>query len=262
MATTPVVPITNKQKLLGGQVVFKPEGRAKYVKLGVIPSFEFTPTLTEVESRSAESGSNDLIGTFVTNKDGSIMMTVESWTADLYSLLFMDEVKYLSQTASTDIAILDDPAAGDVIRIPGINAEISSVTDGDEVAPVTLVVEEHYRFHSESGFFEVIALPAGMTGTQLEIEYELPEVTEADKIIDLSIMAKTGTVGELTVIGVAAEDRYGDEVEQTYYRVEIRPSGSIPSINAEALHQAQLTARVYSVPGRGYGHMRSLRAFA
>jgi len=258
MATYAFQQITDAQRISGGQVAFKPKGSNKYVSLGSCPSVEFTPNITEVESYSAEFGDRRLIGSWAVGKDGTINLTVESWTEILYQALFMSEKKYIKQAAVTSATMtIEDVAVGDIFKIDGMNPIIVEITDGDTGS---LVEDEHYTVH-RTGFVEVIALPEGF-GSDAIVEYELPEITEADKLLDLGIMAMSGVRGELVVVGVVADGMPGSETEQTYWDVELRPSGAVPSIDTENLNSATLTGRVFATSGKGagksYGQMRSI----
>src|SRR5690606_35379477 len=136
MATLAVSPITNKQRIMGGQVVFKPKGTNKYIKFGSVPSFEFTPNIQEVESWSAEFGDRRLIGTWGVTKDGTISMTVESWTELLLQALFMSNKAYVTQSAvSSGTLVVEDVAPEDIIRLPGINPVVTGIDDGAGVDP-------------------------------------------------------------------------------------------------------------------------------
>lgn len=258
MGTYAFQQITDKQRISGGQVAFKIKGTNKYVSLGSCPTVEFTPNLTEVESYSAEFGDRRLIGSWAVGKDGTINITCESWTEILYQALFMSEKKYLTQASVTaGTMTLEDVAVGDIFRIPGLNPTITEISDD---ASGVLVEDQHYTVH-RSGFSQVIAIPAGF-GEDAIVEYSLPEITEADKILDLGIMATSGVRGELVIIGVVADGMPGQEVEQTYWDVELRPSGAVPSINTESLNQATITGRVFATSGKGngksYGQMRTI----
>src|SRR5690606_32797840 len=185
MATYAFQQITDAQRISGGQVAFKPRGSNKYVSLGSCPSVEFTPNITEVESYSAEFGDRRLIGSWAVGKDGTINLTVESWTEILYQALFMSEKKYLTQTAVSNATLtIEDVSVGDIFKIDGMNPDIIEITDGETGS---LVEDTHYTVY-RTGFVEIIALPEGF-GTDAIVEYELPAITEADKLLDLGIMA-------------------------------------------------------------------------
>jgi len=266
MATLAVSPITNKQRIMGGQVVFKPKGTNKYLKFGSVPSFEFTPNIQEVESWSAEFGDRRLIGTWGVTKDGTITMTVESWTELLHQALFMSNKAYVTQSAvSSGTLVVEDVAPGDIIRLPGINPTVTAIDDGETEDAVTLTADVHYTVH-KTGFIEILALPEAWEADDAVVKYSLPAITEADKLLDLGLMSTSGIRGELVVIGVVADGNPGEEVEQTYWEVELRPSGAVASINTEGLHSATLTGRVFAVSGKSagksYGQVRGLEKIA
>lgn len=257
MATYAFQQITDKQRISGGQVAFKPKGSKKYISLGACPSIEFTPNLTEIESFTPEFGDRRLIGSWAVGKDGTINITAESWTEILHQTLFMSEKKYLTQAASTAEMVIEDIAVGDIFKLDGINPEVVSFDDGDAVE---LVEDTHYTVH-KTGFIEIVALPAGF-GPNGTVSYSLPPITVADGLLDLGIMSTSGVRGELVIVGVIADGNPGVEIEQTYWDVELRPSGAVPSVTTETLNSATITGRVFATSGKAngksYGQMRAL----
>lgn len=259
MSRYPGKQITNKQRMMGAFISFKPEGKSKYVKLGPADSTEFTPNITEVESWSNEFGDRRLIGTFTTQKDGTVVINgLQMWTEFAYQALFMSELKYLTQAAETDVEyVIEDVAVGDRVRLEGINCTGVSVT----VGATPLVENTHFLFHSKTGFLEITALPAGATG-DATVTYDKPAITAAAKLLDLSIMETSGVRGELSVVGVIANGQPGEEVEMILKDVKFTPNGAVSSGDTANLNTWSITGRVYSTADDGYGYLRGLSAIA
>lgn len=258
MATLAFQPILDKQRLSGGQLVFRKKGTQKYVNLGALASMEFTPNLTEIESYTQEFGDRRLIKKYVTTKDGQISFTCESWTETGYEILFMSSKRMLTQTAVTAGTLtIEDVTVGDAVKIPGFKPTVSVVSDG---ADNDLIENVHYTVH-RTGFLQIIALPAGFTGDAI-VEYTLPAITESEGLLDLGLMSTSGVRGELVFIGVTDESGDGEEMEQTYHDVELRPSGAVPAFGNEALNQFTVQGSVYATSGKGdgnsYGTVRSI----
>lgn len=258
MATYAFQQITDKQRLNGGQLVFKKNGTNKYVNLGALASMEFTPNLTEVESFTQEFGDRRLLKKYVTTKDGQISFVCESWTEIGYEILFMSNKKLLTQTAVTSGTVTIEAAAvGDAVKLPGFKPAVSGVSDG---ADIDLVEDVHYTVH-RTGFVQIIALPENFSGDAI-IEYSLPSITESAGLLDLGLMSTAGVRGELVFIGVTDESGDGEEMEQTYWDVELRPSGAVPAFNTEAINQFTVQGSVYATSGKAdgksYGQVRSI----
>jgi len=255
MATMAFKPILDKQRVNGGQLVFRKQGTNKYVNLGALASMEFTPNLTEIESYTQEFGDRRLIKKYVTTKDGQISFTCESWTELGYEILFMANRRLLTQTAVTAGTLtIEDVAVGDAVKIPGFKPVVSGVSDG---ADNDLVEDIHYTVH-RAGYVQIIALPAGFTGDAI-IEYTLPSITESEGLLDLDLMSTAGVRGELVFIGVTSESGDGEEFEQTYHDVELRPSGAVPAFATEQLSQFTVQGSVYATSNKNsYGTIRSI----
>jgi len=255
MATMAFQPILSKQRVTGGQLVFRKQGTQKYVNLGALASMEFTPNLTEIESYTQEFGDRRLIKKYVTTKDGQISFVCESWSELGYEILFMANRRLLTQTAVTSGTLtIDDVAVGDAVKIPGFKPTVTAVSDG---ADNDLVEDVHYTVH-RAGYLQIIALPAGFTGDAV-IEYTLPAITESEGLLDLDLMSTAGVRGELVFIGVTSESGDGEEFEQTYHDVELRPSGAVPAFGTEQLNQFTVQGSVYATSNKNsYGTIRSI----
>lgn len=255
MATMAFQPILSKQRVMGGQLVFRKLGTQKYVNLGALASMEFTPNLTEIESYTQEFGDRRLIKKYVTTKDGQISFTCESWSELGYEILFMANRRLLTQTAVTSGTLtIEDVAVGDAVKIPGFKPTVTAVSDG---ADNDLVEDVHYTVH-RAGYLQIIALPAGFTGDAV-IEYTLPAITETEGLLDLDLMSTAGVRGELVFIGVTSESGDGEEFEQTYHDVELRPSGAVPAFGTEQLNQFTVQGSVYATSNKNsYGTIRSI----
>jgi len=266
MATSPIKQLTTGQRLMGGIAIFKPAGQSKIIKLGPVGAVTLTPTLTEVESRSDESGRSQLIGSWVTQQDAQLQIAdIQMWTDTLYDAMFLASRTYRTQAAVASATMLVEAVAvGDVVDVPGIKPTIISITDG-EVAPVSYDEDDtgygdgHYIFQSARSLVEFIKIPAG-AGADAEITYSLPAITEADKIVSREIMSTNGIRGELRVLGAVAEGMPGDPVDYIFPDVEFRPDGAITLKGTDDLNRGSLTGKVYNLGGLGYGYVRPVAA--
>ena len=255
MATLALQPILDKQRVSGGQLIFRKKGTDKYVNLGALASMEFTPNLTEIESYTQEFGDRRLIKKYVTTKDGQISFTCESWTDIGYEILFMANRRLLTQAAVTNGAFtIPDAKVGDAIKIPGFKPVVTGVSDGDANE---LIEDVHYTVH-RAGYLQIVALPEGFIGDLIG-EYTQPAITEAEGLLDLDLMSTAGVRGELVFIGVTSESGDGEEFEQTYNDVELRPSGAVPAFGTEQLNQFTVQGSVYATSNKNsYGTIRSI----
>lgn len=253
MANLPIRPITTKQRIMGCVVLFKPEGTNKYIKIGACESVEITPNITRVPSYTPEFGDRRMIGNFTTEKTGEVTINgISMWTEFLYQTLFMGKKTYFTQAASTGNAFtIEDVAVGDVVRLPGIRA--TNVEFADD-----FVEDVHYTLHAKTNTLEIIGLPLGVAD-DAALTYDLPEVTEAEKLLNVQVMSESGTRGELNVIGVIRGGP-GKEVETVLPDVEFMPSGAISMGDTSGLNLGALTGSMYSTGELGYGYTRALEA--
>jgi hypothetical protein len=257
MAQLPIRPITTKQRLMGCVVMFKPAGTEKLIKFGPCETVEITPNITQVPSYTNEFGDRRMIGNFTTEKSGSVALNgLSMWTELLYQALFMSNKKYLTQAAATAQTMeIADVAVGDVVRVPAIRATNISVSDAGSAV---YVEDTHFTYHAKTGLLEIIELPVD-ADTDATVTYDKPAITEADKLLDLSVMETSGIRGELHIVGVISTG-YGKETEVVLHDVEFIPSGAISVGDTANLNTASLTASMYSTSAAGYGHMRGLEA--
>ncbi len=267
MAHLPVIPLTTGQRLMGGTVIFKIHGTNKWLKIGPVGAANYTPTLTEVESRSDETGRSKLIGTWITATDAVLQIAdVQMWTPMVYDAMFLAKRTYRTQAAvASATMIVEDVAVGDVVEIPGIKPNIVSVTDGAASDPVEYAEDEtgyeggHYIYQKSRSLLEFTKIPAG-ADSDAEITYSLPAITEADKVVSLEIMKTNGVRGECRILGAVAEGMPGQAQDYIFPDVEFRPSGDVTLKGVDALNVASLTAKVYDLSGAGYGFVRPVIA--
>lgn len=254
MATLPVRPLTRMQRMMGGIALFRPEGSNKWIKIGPVDSVEFTPNITTVDVYTNEFGDRRLLRKITTTKEGTVVLNgISAWTEWLYQALFMSKPKYLTQAAVvSDTLIVEDVVAGDIVELPGKKGTVSAVTDG---ATGVYVEDTHYTFHPQTGVIEFLAIPAGATA-DVEIEYSLPAITAADKLIDLSILETSGTRGEFRYIGHCAD--VGEDMDMRLSDVEFQPNGAISAGDTANNNVGSLTGAVYTTATKGYGSLQGL----
>ncbi|WP_428427322.1 hypothetical protein [Pararhizobium sp.] len=254
MATLPIRPLVAMHRLMGGIGLVRRPGTKKWTKTGPIDAVEFTPNITKVDIFSAETGKRRLIKKIATEDTAQVVLTgMQAWTEETYELLYLAAKRYLTQAALTNQTLIwPDVQIGDVFELPGRDATIDMVTGGSD-GTVELVEDVHFIFSPSTRHGEIIALPTGVTaGTEIEFSYDLPAVTEADKILDLQIMEKSGTTLEFKYIGMSAD---GNGTPLTLYlpSVEFAPNGAISNGDASAANAGSLTGDVYSTSTLGYG---------
>jgi len=260
MATSlPIVPLVAKQRLMGAISLFRPEGSQRWLKIGPTDTAEFNPSPETVDSKSAETGLNKLVRKFTTGATATLNLSgVQMWTEFLYQVLYLSQKKYITQAAVTSATIeLTDVVDGFVFDIPVRNATITSITNGDEVAPVELVNQIDYIFSPETRFGEIKKLPAGF-GTTATITYSAPAITEAQGLLDLDIMSVGGIRGEYMCIGMIAAGN-GDPISMYLPSVEFRPNGASAIGDAANLNTGTIQADVYQDATGSYGRLEARR---
>ncbi|MGX9991611.1 hypothetical protein ACS4RR_021010 [Rhizobium sp. Z1P35] len=263
MATSPIKQLTTGQRIMGGIVVFKPAGSDKFVKFGPVGDVTFTPTLTEIDSRSDESGTSQLIGSWVTQSDAVLnIANIQMWTDILYDAQFLTEKFYLTQAAvpATTLTV-EDVAVGDVIIVPGIKPTITSITDGAAEDPVTYTEDAtgfgngDYIYQQARGIVEFIKIPAG-AGADAVVTYAQAAITEADKIVRRQIMSTAGVRGEVRILGVVDGGLPGAPVDYIFPDVQLRPNGDTTLKGVDAQNIGSLTGKVFNTGGVGYGFIQ------
>ncbi|MGO7115572.1 hypothetical protein ACCS79_03570 [Rhizobium johnstonii] len=262
MAKYPATPLSpGYHRIQGVMAFYQSTTSPKLFKIGPVGSVVITLTPTEVEARSSEKGSNDLIATYVTQRDGTVALNdIQMWTPWLYAALYMAEHKYLTQTAKAAQTLeIPDPATGDVVQVPGVKATITSVTDGAPSDPVEYEVDDDFGYHTDSGLLEILNVPAAADEAKAVVTYSLPAITEAEGILDLAAMSVSGTRGKLILIGVI-ESNPGVPVTVVVPDVEFRPNGDIPMGDVSALNVVSLTGRIYNTDPKGMAFITSQKA--
>jgi len=269
MATSPIKVLTTGQRMQGGQLIFKEHGKKKWNKIGPVGAVTFTPTLTEVTSRSDETGQSQLIGSWVTQSDAVLNIAdIQMRTETLEEALMLATTKYRTQTAvASAVLTVEDVEVGDVIDIPGMFATIISVEDTASGSPhvyhedATGFGSNHYIFQSERNVLEFIAKPTG-AAADADITYSLPAVTEADGIIERTMLTTSGKRGELRVLGSVGANGALPGVAEDYIflDVELRGDGAVTLKGVDNLNTGTLTAKVYNTGGAGYGFSRPVQS--
>lgn len=257
MATYPIKQLTQMQRLMGGIALFKPHGSIKWIKVGPTETVEFTPNITTVPVYTNEFGDRRLLRNVTTTKEGTLAANgLSAWSEWVYQALYVSKHKYLAQeaVANGEMVIEETDLIG-VYEIPGKKGTVGSVTDGVESSPVTYVLDEHYTFHPATGIVEVLSKPEN-AGNKIHVSYTLPAITEADKLIDYSIMETSGTRGEFRYIGLTT-DGLGTPVDMRLFDVEFLPSGAASAGDTANVNVASLNGSVYTTD-KGYGTIQGL----
>lgn len=241
------------------QILFRKKGSTKYINLGDAEAFTITPDLTEIERYSKEYPTRTLARTDVTQRGGTIGLTLLHFTPTLRGAMFMaDPTSTLVQTAVLAGSVeFDGVAVGDIYSLGAVDVAVSAVTDG-ESSPKAYTAGTHYRVDRRTGFVEILAKPDG-AGSDITVSYTAPEITAAAARQSLGLMANTGVRGEIFARGVGD---IGPLDEVTLWDVELRPSGDIEIQGGDDYQQIALTGRLYAdgtkASGYQYGRIRAI----
>jgi hypothetical protein len=243
------------------QVLFRRHGTEKWINLGDVEAFSYTPELTEIERYGKDSDTRVLRRSDVIQKDANGSMTLVQMSDVVRGMMFMsDPDSYAAQaevTAGTYTITNVEP--GGIYRLPAFDVTVTAITDGNETEPVNYVEGTHYKVDRRTGFIEILAIPEGASGTDAEVTYDAPEVTATEKRQELGLMQNNGVRGSLFVRGQGAVGP-NDEVE--LWDCEIRPSGDVQLQGEDDYQQIELSFRVYAdgtkPAGFEYGRIRSI----
>lgn len=79
-----------------GIVSFKPEGAADFIDLGNCPSMEFTPNIEKLDHFSSREGTKSKDLSIVLEKGGTLVLTMEEWTARNLSIMLLGTIDELA----------------------------------------------------------------------------------------------------------------------------------------------------------------------
>lgn len=87
-----LAPSTDNYVIGKGFLIFKPEGEDDFFHLGNVPSFTFTPEVTKLDHFSSMAGTKEKDATIVTEKKGTVEITMEEFTKRNLGILLMGSV--------------------------------------------------------------------------------------------------------------------------------------------------------------------------
>src|SRR4051812_36505762 len=85
-------PNTDNYVIGKGFLIFKPTGETDFFHLGNCPSFAFTPAVTKLDHFSSMEGTKEKDASIVTEKSGTVKLTLEEFTARNLGMLLMGDV--------------------------------------------------------------------------------------------------------------------------------------------------------------------------
>jgi hypothetical protein len=242
------------------QVLFRPQGKEKYINLGDVETFNLTPNLTEISRYSKEYSAKTLCRSDVVQKEMTISLTLMHLTPQMQAALYMSESaeSYLVQAAvvagSKTISGIEP---GDIISLGASDVTVSGIESDDNV-PVPYVLGMHFRVDRRSGFVEILAVPS-TAGDGAVVSFTAPEIAATAKRQNIGIMSGSGIKGELFARGVGD---IGPQQEVTLWSVELRPSGDIEIQGGDDYRQVQLSGKVYAdgtqAAGFEFGRVRDI----
>lgn len=92
MSSGLIAPNTDNYVIGKGFLIFKPTGESDFFHLGNCPSFVFTPAVTKLDHFSSMEGTKEKDASIVTEKSGTVKLTLEEFTARNLGMLLMGDV--------------------------------------------------------------------------------------------------------------------------------------------------------------------------
>lgn len=87
-----LAPSTDNYVIGKGFIIFKPTGEDDFFHLGNCPSFVFTPAVTKLDHFSSMEGTKEKDKSIVTEKNGTVKITMEEFTKRNLGMLLMGDV--------------------------------------------------------------------------------------------------------------------------------------------------------------------------
>jgi hypothetical protein len=87
-----LAPSTDNYVIGKGFLIFKPEGEADFFHLGNVPNFVFTPGVTKLDHFSSMEGTKEKDASIVTEKTGTVKITMEEFSKRNLGILLMGDV--------------------------------------------------------------------------------------------------------------------------------------------------------------------------
>src|SRR6266576_378247 len=87
-----LAPSTDNYVIGKGFLIFKPVGEADFFHLGNVPNFVFTPAVTKLDHFSSQEGTKFKDDSIVTEKTGTVKITMEEFTKRNLGILLMGSV--------------------------------------------------------------------------------------------------------------------------------------------------------------------------
>jgi hypothetical protein len=242
------------------QVLFRKQGTEKWINLGDVEAFSLTMETEFIERYGKDSGSRVLRRSDLIQKSCNGTMTLMQMTPAVRGMLFMsDPDSYAVQEAVTDAVVsITGVEAGGIYSLPHFDVSITSITDGAEVDPVSYAEGVHFKVDRRTGFIEILAIPEGAAGADIEVTYDAAAVGADDKRQELGLLSATSVRGTLFARG---QGDIGPNDEVTLWDVEITPNGDVQIQGGDEYQQVELSLRVQADgthPGFEYGRIREI----
>lgn len=87
-----LAPSTENYVIGKGFLIFKPAGETDFFHLGNVPNFTFTPAVTKLDHFSSQEGTKEKDASIVTEKSGTVKITMEEFTKRNLGILLMGDV--------------------------------------------------------------------------------------------------------------------------------------------------------------------------
>ncbi len=87
-----LAPSTENYLIGKGFLIFRPVGETDFFHLGNVPTFEFTPAVTKLDHFSSQEGTKEKDDSIVTEKTGTVKITMEEFTKRNLGIMLMGNV--------------------------------------------------------------------------------------------------------------------------------------------------------------------------
>lgn len=210
------LPSSEAVTILGGELLFRPDGAARERSMGHVDSWTWTPSIEEEDVYAATSGIRQKIKTITREVSVSIAATLKELTVANMAIATQGEVSAYTQPAVTaENRIETDVVPGESIDLGYLDVTNVVITDG--LNP--LVAGTDYTVNSEAGTITVRSAQA-----TFDITFDAPEIAAGSRQM-IEVFANQGGVeGVFTIIG---KNRQGKRYKLTGVRAKLKPSGDV-----------------------------------
>lgn len=235
------------------QILFKPQGSTAFELLGDSDEVTLEPTVEETERFSNEGGIRQLVKTVVTQVDAQLSMTLVQLSDRNRALSLLGEIEYDEQTvaAGHEMTLTAPLYGGKIYQLDHMDIDPESVIVTDTtMVPVPLVLGTHYKVDTQAGFIQLLVKP-DTANANVKIEYDAPEIVEAEGRTKIGLANKTENRGHVIIRGT---NEVGPNLMLNLWDVQLRPDGARNYISETDFDTMTIVGRVFRDDTRDAGY--------